>query len=194
MWLVRAVVPRGLLRADVVEDECADRVVRAGCRLAGAGQRRSGPCPGGVDPAPRRHARRPDRAPLGGVLLDQELGQLRGRRGAGHGDGGRAGRARPLAAVDRAAGGAGRRSDRPGARDPAAGTGSRPGPGRLAAASCGRRRSTRRDRRDRRGRRDLARTRSDRHRRRDRLLGLRQRRPVGHASRPSGPTSRSPSC
>ena len=135
---------------------------------------------GGVDPAPRRHARRPDRAALGGVLPDQELGQLRGRRGAGHGGGDRARRPRTLAASDGAAGGAGCGGDRARARDPAAGTRSRAGPGRLPAAPCGRRRSPRRDRRDRGGRRDPALARSDRPGRRDRLLGLRQRRPVGH--------------
>ena len=91
--LVRAHVPAGLLPANVVADECADRVVGARRRLARARQRRGRPRARRVDPAPRRDARRAHRAALGGVLSDQELGQLRGGRGAGHAHGGGARRA-----------------------------------------------------------------------------------------------------
>ena len=84
-----------------------------------------------------RHAGRPDRAPLGRVLPDQELGQLRRRRGARHADGASAcsgrdrslladGRCRPRCRVARD-----RRSCSP---MPRLGPGRDPAPGTRAAA------------------------------------------------------------
>ena len=148
-WIALAVVLRGavgrLLRADVPAD-----LLHATCRGARAGRSRwstlamgsivpasgaAGLALGGVDTARGRHAGRADRAPLGGVLPDQELGQLRRRRGDRHADGGRDLRPGPVAVAD---GGAGRRRgarDRARAADPAAAR--RRGPRGRAPARCG---------------------------------------------------------
>ena len=150
--LLPAHVPAGLLQADVVAHECADRLVGARRRLARARERRGRPGAGRVDPAPWRDARRAHRAALGGLLSDQELGQLRGGRGAGHAHGGGARRAAPLVAVDRAARGAVRRGDRPRAGDPAAGPGARPAARRLEAGPRSGRGPAGRHHRQRRGR------------------------------------------
>ena len=159
-------------------------VVGARRRLDRAGERRRRARARRLDPAPRRHAGGADRPALGRVLPHQELGQLRRGRGDRHADGGRARRAAPLAAADRAAGGAVRRGDRRSCcRSRGSGPGDDPAPAPARLRARGRRGPQGARRRHRRGGRDPARARRAGDRRRDRLLGVRQRRAVGDLPR-----------
>ena len=98
--LLRGDVPADLLPPHAVAHELGDRVVDARDGLDRARQRGRRARARRVDPARGRHARRPDRTPVGGVLPDQELGQLRGRRRDRHADGAGSVRSAQVVAAD----------------------------------------------------------------------------------------------